>query len=253
MLVLTYAHDQLKSFVNHLPAILDIIRETTGQLFIPTSLNLSPIDRENDLMIILRSIERVDKLKLDSESILDHKRLAKQIVLKTISIVSKNLDEQRSILLKSLEQLYENEGLVLIGGIETESNQIQLMLYRQERRENTGERPPYELKIASYPLASFSDADFELSLNKAQIDSNSVMRSLIKLDGDMLVVYQENFAEDKLYMVKGYPQFIQGVSRAEFSEKMSIYLNIEEAKGGCIAVEAVTISNLKDSYLIYSQ
>lgn len=55
------------------------------------------------MIVILRSIERLDKLKLDSESILDHKRLAKQITLRTIPTTTQNVDELRSILLKNLE------------------------------------------------------------------------------------------------------------------------------------------------------
>lgn len=53
-------------------------------------------------------------------------------------------------------------------------------------------------------------------------------------------------------MVKGYPAFIMGEDRMAFSEKLSIFMNIEEAKSGCMAVEAVTKQGLKDSYVIYS-
>ena len=66
-------------------------------------LNVSPMNQDGDFMVILRSIERLDKLKLDTESILDHKRLAKQIVLRNIPIISQNADEIKSTLVKSLE------------------------------------------------------------------------------------------------------------------------------------------------------
>ena len=38
----------------------------------------------NDIVIVMRNIERVDKLKLDTDSILDDKKLAKQFVLRNL-------------------------------------------------------------------------------------------------------------------------------------------------------------------------
>jgi hypothetical protein len=45
--------------------------------------------------------------------------------------------------------LYKRDGLVIIGGVQdkNKSSNIQLLFYRQEARENSGERAPYEIKI----------------------------------------------------------------------------------------------------------
>ena len=45
--------------------------------------------------------------------------------------------------------LYKRDGLVIIGGVQdkNKSSNIRLLFYRQEARENSGERAPYEIKI----------------------------------------------------------------------------------------------------------
>jgi hypothetical protein len=44
---------------------------------VPTVIQNSPINPSNDMVVILRNIERLDKLKLDTDSILDEKKLPK--------------------------------------------------------------------------------------------------------------------------------------------------------------------------------
>ena len=54
-----------------------MIKALTGAIFVPMIVQNSPIGRKNDVMILLRNIEWIDKLKLDTDSILDDKRLGK--------------------------------------------------------------------------------------------------------------------------------------------------------------------------------
>jgi hypothetical protein len=76
--------------------------------------------------------------------------------------------------------LYKRDGLVIVGGIQekNKSSNMQLLFYRQEARENSGERAPYELKIDLKNEATTND-DYEMILNQAQVDSNAILRCLI--------------------------------------------------------------------------
>jgi len=61
---------------------------------------------------------------------------------------------------------YKRDGLVIIGGVQekNKSSNIWLLFYRQEARENSGERAPYELKIDVKQEKTTSD-DYEMILN----------------------------------------------------------------------------------------
>ena len=55
---------------------------------------------------------------------------------------------------------------------------MQLFFYKSEAKLNSGERPPYEIKIEAYTEA-FKDKDLELILNKAQVENNSILRTVL--------------------------------------------------------------------------
>jgi hypothetical protein len=106
VLVLCYSNDQLKNFVASYSQILSIIKESTGQIFVPTVVQSSPTSKsdEGDLLIVLRSIERMDKLRLDTECILDDKKLSRQFLAKNFRHPrGESLDEMRGHLRLELE------------------------------------------------------------------------------------------------------------------------------------------------------
>ena len=76
---------------------------------------------------------------------------------------------------------------------------------------NPGERPSYEIKVEAYADA-LKDKDLELSLNKAQVDSNSILRTIISYEDSYLkvnfVIYQDSFTEDRIYMISEYPEYL---------------------------------------------
>ncbi len=76
--------------------------------------------------------------------------------------------------------LYKRDGLVIIGGVQdkNKSSNIQLLFYRQEARENSGERAPYELKIEMKTETTTND-EYEMILNQDQVDSNAILRCLV--------------------------------------------------------------------------
>jgi len=55
---------------------------TSGQIFVPIALQVSPLQPNTDFIMVLRHIERLDKLKLDTDSILDENKLPKQFEVK---------------------------------------------------------------------------------------------------------------------------------------------------------------------------
>ena len=111
---------------------------------------------------------------------------------------------------------------MIVGGVQDRSkaNSIQLLFYKQEALENTGQRPSYEIKVESHP-ESTSDKSFELILNQAQMNSNAILRTVITFEDTYqrlhFVVQQDNFTEDKLYQIDEYPEALQ----REFSELMA--------------------------------
>jgi hypothetical protein len=94
MIVLCYPKDQLKTFFATLPQIISIIKTLTGQLFIPTVVQSSPIFPSHDCLVIMRNIERLGKLKLDTDSILDEKKLSKQFVVRNFKFLKKDSPEE---------------------------------------------------------------------------------------------------------------------------------------------------------------
>ena len=80
MLVLSFSKDQLKSVVQSLSLYLSAIKSlTTGHMiFVPIAIQASPLQANTDFILVLRQIERLDKLKLDTDSILDEAKLPKQ-------------------------------------------------------------------------------------------------------------------------------------------------------------------------------
>ena len=77
MVVLCYAKDQLAAFHSSLSSIMQLVKSLTGQIFVPTVVQSSPVHSDTDMIVMLRNIERLDKLKLDTDSILDEKKLVR--------------------------------------------------------------------------------------------------------------------------------------------------------------------------------
>lgn len=57
--------------------IMTFIKAKTGQIFIPISIQNSPFNPEYEMLIIMSSIEKLDKFSLDREESLDETKLAK--------------------------------------------------------------------------------------------------------------------------------------------------------------------------------
>jgi len=77
IIVLTYSKDQFKNYLGSLHKIMSLIRQKTKHLFVPVCLQNSPVNPKTDMMIIMRSIERIEKYQIDQASIKDEYRLAK--------------------------------------------------------------------------------------------------------------------------------------------------------------------------------
>ena len=86
MIVLSYPKDQLKSVISALDPLLSAIKGQTGQIFVPVVLQQIPLQANTDFLLILRHIERLDKLKLDTDSILDEAKLPKQFEIRTFKV-----------------------------------------------------------------------------------------------------------------------------------------------------------------------
>jgi hypothetical protein len=82
MLVLSFQKAELKNFIGALPSIMQIIKTKTGQIFVPTVIQNSPINTQMEMLISMRSIEKLDKFSIDREAIIDDSRLARSFVVR---------------------------------------------------------------------------------------------------------------------------------------------------------------------------
>ena len=86
-----------------------------------------------------------------------------------------------------------------------------MLFYRQEARENSGERAGYEIKIDIKQDKTTTSDDYEMMLNQAQVDSNAILRCIITYEDSYqrmnFVVFQEKFMEDRLYMMSDFKKF----------------------------------------------
>ncbi len=64
-LFLFYSKDQVTNFITSLSKILTIIKnKTEGKLFLPISIQSSPLDPQNEFMVILRSVDHISKYNI---------------------------------------------------------------------------------------------------------------------------------------------------------------------------------------------
>ena len=94
MIALSFPKDQLKPLISSLDSVLSTIKVHTGQIFVPIVLQVSPLQPNTDFLIILRHIERLDKIKLDTESILDENKLHKQFEVRNFKFPKTDTPEE---------------------------------------------------------------------------------------------------------------------------------------------------------------
>lgn len=82
---------------------MTIIKTKTGQIFIPTSIQNSPLNTDTEMIIVMRSIEKIDKFSIDREGILDETRLAKSFTTRTFQFITSDPSERKDQLKNDLK------------------------------------------------------------------------------------------------------------------------------------------------------
>jgi hypothetical protein len=75
--------------------MMTIIKTKTGQIFIPTMIQNSPIEPNTEMLIIMRSIEKLDKFSIDREVIIDENKLSKSFVTRQFSFITSEANERK--------------------------------------------------------------------------------------------------------------------------------------------------------------
>ncbi len=89
-------------------------------------------------------------------------------------------------------------------------NNLQLLFYKTEshRVGSKADTATYDIKVEAM-LDITNEKDFEILLNKAQVDSNSQLRSIITFEDTYakhhFIILQE-YNADRLYMITEYPE-----------------------------------------------
>lgn len=118
-------------FIQDLPETLTLIKSLTGWIFVPIAVTHSPARPDTDIIIILRRAKNAGNIILSNWFTEDIPTLVKQFVIKTFKLPQ--TDEvaiRKSQLSKFLTDAHQNERLMLIGGFQQASGELQLLFYR---------------------------------------------------------------------------------------------------------------------------
>ncbi|CDW90344.1 UNKNOWN [Stylonychia lemnae] len=279
MIVLSYQKNEMKNFLQSLSSIITIIKSKTGQLFIPTVIQNSPININNEMLITLRSIEKMDKISIDREAIIDDSMLARSFITRDMQFLTSEPEKQRDQLLNDLRNMYNQEGLMIVGGVQDPGmvNNLKMLFYKTQNFKNTDQSTyqSYDIKIHVYPDTT-TQQEFQIIVNQAQVESNSQLRSVISYEDakkgrSHFLIFQE-YQADLIYLITDYPDYLHEeyqqvlrdailgaktpndlVLKQQYSEKMSTYMNVQEKRSGNRVVECITNNSLADSFIIYAQ
>ena len=75
----------------------------TGQIFVPTVIQNSLMSPMKEMMIYMRSIEKLDKFTIDREAIIDETRLAKSFTIRQMSFITSDPNERKNQLKNDLK------------------------------------------------------------------------------------------------------------------------------------------------------
>jgi hypothetical protein len=67
---------------------MSIIKKKTKKFFIPAVLQNSPINSKEDMLIVMRNVDKFDKFLIDRKHIEDEKKLARAFAIRTFSFTS---------------------------------------------------------------------------------------------------------------------------------------------------------------------
>ena len=95
MIVFCFPKDQLQNFVISLSQLMLIIRTKTNKLFIPTAIQNSPINTQTEMLIIMRSIDKLDKFQIEMYETLDESSLAKAFAVRTFQFITSDPNERK--------------------------------------------------------------------------------------------------------------------------------------------------------------
>ena len=184
---------ELRLFFELYPRVMEIVYQEKGRFFVITEFQNSPLQPIDDFIVIIRDIEYCEKLNYNRgevERLNMERRLSKLFALRSLSFVSRNNQSRKEQLERDLLNFYENDGLILIGGIQESdlSNNLQLLFYRtldirpNKLPPNTSLGDailPYDLRIEVLQGVSFSKDDFALKFQELFDRHNAMLRAII--------------------------------------------------------------------------
>jgi len=97
--------------------ILAILKQQTNKMFLPVSLQGSPLDPDSELMILLRPIQQIEAFIYNESLSMDENVIAKRFQIKAFQFMASDPQKRKEQLLQDLTNLHRNDGLVLIGGV----------------------------------------------------------------------------------------------------------------------------------------
>ena len=81
---------------------MTIIKTKTNRIFVPSVLQNSPVNPETDFLIVMRSIDKLDKFFIDRSDDIDENLLAKCFTTRSFSFITSDASERRNQLKNDL-------------------------------------------------------------------------------------------------------------------------------------------------------
>jgi len=94
--------DQLKNYTAALSKIMTIIKAETGKIFIPIIVQSNPVSPETEMLIVMRSTDRLEKFAIGDFVSGDETVLAKKFQVRNFQFISTDKEQRQKQLLQDL-------------------------------------------------------------------------------------------------------------------------------------------------------
>lgn len=215
ILVLNVPMASFSAFVADLQALLTLIKQSTGKIFVPICLSHSPVAPQSQFIIVLRTSENIQSFSLTGWFTPDIPKLSKKFVTKAEKIdAGASAMALKVKLTKQLVDYYKKEGLCLIGGFQDSKNQLQLLFYKLDNKPTSGGEIFAEvLEPTPGQSPEQQRESIESLVNQAHLDTEGILRCVVSIGQpnrrSHMFIFSVEPEEDHLYMIMKFPESLQ--------------------------------------------
>ena len=116
-----FRKQEIRLFFEFYPRLVELLFSEKRRFYVPVTIQSSPYNPRDDFIVILRDMRNSRKLEFKTheiETAYNENRLHKVFALRSLSFASGDKEYRRQQLERDLLNFYENDGLMLIGGVQ---------------------------------------------------------------------------------------------------------------------------------------